>query len=79
MSDFKKNSDHLLLSPCFPTLGDGTVTYQASNNEIPSVFKPGFSQPISGPLPITQHLEENVTWLPRGHTPERDVSNKRDD
>ena len=36
--------------------------YHASNGEIPSV-KPGFFQPIFGPLQITQHREENVTWL----------------
>ena len=68
---------HLVFLP----LATVPSTYQASNNEIPSVFKLGLFQPISGPLPITQQrdLEESMSWFPGGHTSERDVSNKRDD
>jgi len=48
----------------FLTLVPVLSTYHANNSEIPSIIKPGFFQPISGSLPVTQHLEETVTWLP---------------
>ena len=67
--------------PVFLTLVPVPSVYHVSNGEIPSV-KPGFFQPISGPLPITQHLKENacdMASLMPGHASKRDVSNKRDD